>query len=237
MAPIPVPVSLPHPNPPVPIPATVFTYKSAFIAPTLPSFAPTISNFILQLQRVFLPNTRVGRPYRPSVSRCYSRRRYRGRLFSNITARHSPLRSRSRLQARISQGVGFSVRLAWSNWQSYTHCTAAASDTRYLSCFRFSDLLTTRFIDSAAPHPAAHNPISSFWEALFSFWQPVSTPQVDRRHPVEDTELDMLIKGEKWACEACVRGHRVSNCQHADRPLQHINKKVRDDALISMAVC
>jgi hypothetical protein len=24
----------------------------------------------------------------------------------------------------------------------------------------------------------------------------------------------MLIDGEKWACEACVRGHRVSNCQH-----------------------
>jgi Copper fist DNA binding domain len=23
-----------------------------------------------------------------------------------------------------------------------------------------------------------------------------------------------------------VRGHRVSNCQHSDRPLQHINKKV-----------
>ncbi|TVY53061.1 Copper resistance protein CRF1 [Lachnellula cervina] len=37
----------------------------------------------------------------------------------------------------------------------------------------------------------------------------------------------MLIKGEKYACEACVRGHRVSNCQHADRTLQHINKKGR----------
>ncbi|OAA62840.1 copper fist DNA-binding domain containing protein [Niveomyces insectorum RCEF 264] len=37
----------------------------------------------------------------------------------------------------------------------------------------------------------------------------------------------MLIDGEKWACEACVRGHRVSNCQHFDRPLQHINKKGR----------
>ncbi|KAG9228820.1 hypothetical protein BJ875DRAFT_223174 [Amylocarpus encephaloides] len=37
----------------------------------------------------------------------------------------------------------------------------------------------------------------------------------------------MLIKGEKFACEACVRGHRVSNCQHGDRPLQHINKKGR----------
>jgi hypothetical protein len=24
----------------------------------------------------------------------------------------------------------------------------------------------------------------------------------------------MLIDGEKWACEACVRGHRVSTCKH-----------------------
>ncbi|TLS28804.1 hypothetical protein PpBr36_01846 [Pyricularia pennisetigena] len=37
----------------------------------------------------------------------------------------------------------------------------------------------------------------------------------------------MIIDGEKWACEACVRGHRVSNCQHSERPLQHINKKGR----------
>ncbi|KAL8873779.1 MAG: hypothetical protein Q9198_006973 [Flavoplaca austrocitrina] len=37
----------------------------------------------------------------------------------------------------------------------------------------------------------------------------------------------MLINGEKWACEACVRGHRVSNCQHSDRILLHINKKGR----------
>ncbi|KAL9038597.1 MAG: hypothetical protein Q9214_005213 [Letrouitia sp. 1 TL-2023] len=37
----------------------------------------------------------------------------------------------------------------------------------------------------------------------------------------------MLIEGEKYACEACVRGHRVSNCQHSDRPLIHINKKGR----------
>lgn len=37
----------------------------------------------------------------------------------------------------------------------------------------------------------------------------------------------MLIDGEKWACEACVRGHRVSSCHHSDRPLTHINKKGR----------
>ncbi|KAL4780274.1 hypothetical protein BJX76DRAFT_338415 [Aspergillus varians] len=37
----------------------------------------------------------------------------------------------------------------------------------------------------------------------------------------------MLIDGEKWACEACVRGHRVSSCHHNDRPLTHINKKGR----------
>ncbi|KAI0204502.1 hypothetical protein F4808DRAFT_344927 [Astrocystis sublimbata] len=37
----------------------------------------------------------------------------------------------------------------------------------------------------------------------------------------------MIIEGEKYACEACVRGHRVSNCHHNERPLQHINKKGR----------
>jgi len=37
----------------------------------------------------------------------------------------------------------------------------------------------------------------------------------------------MLIGGEKYACEACVRGHRVSNCQHADRQLTHIARKGR----------
>ncbi|KAI0129407.1 hypothetical protein BJ170DRAFT_700687 [Xylariales sp. AK1849] len=37
----------------------------------------------------------------------------------------------------------------------------------------------------------------------------------------------MIVDGEKYACDACVRGHRVSNCQHSDRPLQHINKKGR----------
>ena len=26
--------------------------------------------------------------------------------------------------------------------------------------------------------------------------------------------LGMLIDGEKWACEACVRGHRVTTCKH-----------------------
>ena len=37
----------------------------------------------------------------------------------------------------------------------------------------------------------------------------------------------MIIDGEKWACEACVRGHRVSSCHHNSRPLTHINKKGR----------
>ncbi|EEP76352.1 predicted protein [Uncinocarpus reesii 1704] len=37
----------------------------------------------------------------------------------------------------------------------------------------------------------------------------------------------MLINGEKYACDACIRGHRVSSCQHHDRPLSHINRKGR----------
>ena len=50
--------------------------------------------------------------------------------------------------------------------------------------------------------------------------------------------VDMLIKGEKYACDACVRGHRVSNCRHADRPLQHINKKARGAPLVNVtAAC
>ncbi|EKV04253.1 Cu-dependent DNA-binding protein, putative [Penicillium digitatum PHI26] len=24
----------------------------------------------------------------------------------------------------------------------------------------------------------------------------------------------MLIDGQKWACEACLRGHRVTSCKH-----------------------
>lgn len=90
--------------------------------------------------------------------------------------------------------------------------------------------------------------------ATFLFPQP-STPYRGRAVPVGQTQESaagsqsiapvMLIEGEKYACEACVRGHRVSNCQHSgkhssfvaastqsltvstDRPLTHINKKGR----------
>ncbi|CEL09499.1 hypothetical protein ASPCAL12634 [Aspergillus calidoustus] len=37
----------------------------------------------------------------------------------------------------------------------------------------------------------------------------------------------MLINGEKWACEACIRGHRAASCSHSERPLIIINKKGR----------
>ncbi|KAJ6446857.1 copper fist DNA binding domain-containing protein [Purpureocillium lavendulum] len=37
----------------------------------------------------------------------------------------------------------------------------------------------------------------------------------------------MIINGETYACEACIRGHRTANCQHKDRPLQLIKKKGR----------
>ncbi|EAW14980.1 copper fist DNA-binding domain-containing protein [Aspergillus clavatus NRRL 1] len=45
----------------------------------------------------------------------------------------------------------------------------------------------------------------------------------------------MLVNGEKWACGYCVRGHRVSTCQHHDRPLTRINRKGRPSA--TCAVC
>ncbi|GJN69363.1 hypothetical protein PLICBS_003411 [Purpureocillium lilacinum] len=37
----------------------------------------------------------------------------------------------------------------------------------------------------------------------------------------------MIINGETYACEACIRGHRTASCQHKDRPLQLIKKKGR----------
>ncbi|KAL5115832.1 transcriptional activator haa1 [Pleosporales sp. CAS-2024a] len=36
-----------------------------------------------------------------------------------------------------------------------------------------------------------------------------------------------VIDGEKWACSSCIKGHRVSGCNHADRELHHINPKGR----------
>ncbi|KAI8972366.1 copper fist DNA binding domain-containing protein [Pilobolus umbonatus] len=37
----------------------------------------------------------------------------------------------------------------------------------------------------------------------------------------------MLIHGEKWACETCIKGHRATHCQHNDRHLVLIKKKGR----------
>ncbi|KAK4512988.1 uncharacterized protein ATC70_003699 [Mucor velutinosus] len=37
----------------------------------------------------------------------------------------------------------------------------------------------------------------------------------------------MLINGEKWACETCIKGHRATHCKHTDRKLISIKKKGR----------
>ena len=37
----------------------------------------------------------------------------------------------------------------------------------------------------------------------------------------------MLIDNEKYACQACIRGHRVSSCNHSDRELIHVARKGR----------
>ncbi|KAF1977315.1 hypothetical protein BU23DRAFT_452671 [Bimuria novae-zelandiae CBS 107.79] len=36
-----------------------------------------------------------------------------------------------------------------------------------------------------------------------------------------------IIEGEKFACQSCIKGHRVSGCNHTDRELHHINPKGR----------
>ncbi|KZT72015.1 copper-fist-domain-containing protein [Daedalea quercina L-15889] len=37
----------------------------------------------------------------------------------------------------------------------------------------------------------------------------------------------VLIAEKKYACEACIKGHRASVCQHTDRPLFEIKRKGR----------
>ncbi|KAI0038621.1 copper-fist-domain-containing protein [Auriscalpium vulgare] len=37
----------------------------------------------------------------------------------------------------------------------------------------------------------------------------------------------VLISDKKYACEACIKGHRSSACKHTDRPLFEIKKKGR----------
>ncbi|OJT07963.1 Metal-binding regulatory protein cuf1 [Trametes pubescens] len=37
----------------------------------------------------------------------------------------------------------------------------------------------------------------------------------------------VYVNDKKFACEACIKGHRSSNCQHTDRPLFEIKKKGR----------
>ncbi|KAI0656822.1 hypothetical protein C8Q70DRAFT_1009008 [Cubamyces menziesii] len=37
----------------------------------------------------------------------------------------------------------------------------------------------------------------------------------------------VYVNEKKFACESCIKGHRSSNCQHADRPLFEIKKKGR----------
>ncbi|KOC16070.1 hypothetical protein AFLA70_376g000961 [Aspergillus flavus AF70] len=45
----------------------------------------------------------------------------------------------------------------------------------------------------------------------------------------------MLVDGVKWACGPCVRGHRVSTCEHHDRTLIRINRKGRP--FVTCSVC
>ncbi|KAI7656840.1 hypothetical protein KC319_g9647, partial [Hortaea werneckii] len=39
----------------------------------------------------------------------------------------------------------------------------------------------------------------------------------------------MVVKsdGTKWACQSCLKGHRVSGCNHTDRELTLVPKKGR----------
>ncbi|GAW09197.1 ACE transcription factor 2 [Lentinula edodes] len=35
----------------------------------------------------------------------------------------------------------------------------------------------------------------------------------------------VFVNSKKFACEACIKGHRSSTCSHTDRPLFEVKKK------------
>ncbi|GJJ77857.1 hypothetical protein EMPS_10216 [Entomortierella parvispora] len=37
----------------------------------------------------------------------------------------------------------------------------------------------------------------------------------------------VVVNGQKFACETCIKGHRSSSCNHSDRPLHEVKKKGR----------
>lgn len=54
------------------------------------------------------------------------------------------------------------------------------------------------------------------------------TPAVHVTHPkVLQRAAMVLINGRKFACEACIRGHRASSCAHTGRQLQLVRPKGR----------
>lgn len=50
---------------------------------------------------------------------------------------------------------------------------------------------------------------------------------LQRPHSAVNCHGMPVIDGEKWACSSCIKGHRVSGCNHGDRELHHINPKGR----------
>ena len=89
------PVDPPSPplHPPIP-PRPPYSRISPSPSPNFAFFSLTIPTLHRQFQRASPPY--FGRPYRPSVSRCCSRRRYGARLLlSSILAPRHPLRSQS----------------------------------------------------------------------------------------------------------------------------------------------
>ena len=156
------------------------------------------------------------------MSRYSSRRRYGARR-----SRSSPLLS-SPLSSSFSSiiGVGFSIwskrhipRLQRSYPRFYIRSSVLPSATRFstLQSIGLLTILKTVHLEGA-----------SFLrvDRVGRLRSSGASPPFPNLSTSYSTQVKMLIKGEKYACEACVRGHRVSNCQHSDRPLQHINKKV-----------
>lgn len=121
----------------------------------------------------------------------------------------------------------------WSTWKIPSrHSYYLYTLQIFLLVIFLRILVCLESIGCAVPRVAARRDQSAF-ETFYSqidcvYREPLtattSSSLSTSSHQLQKAE--MLLKGEKYACEACVRGHRVTSCLHANRPLQHINKKV-----------
>jgi hypothetical protein len=66
-----------------------------------------------------------------------------------------------------------------------------------------------------------------FFLFFFALFSRLNKKYINPSHVCASATAAMLIDGEKWACEACVRGHRVSSCHHSGRSLSGLRSQTK----------